>query len=348
MKKLTISTSTSYDIIIGRNLIELFVSNCKSKLTHKKLVIISDSNVWNLYGERLLSCINNGFIKVINFIITPGEQSKNLSTVTEIYSFLAENNVSKNDMLVSLGGGVVGDITGYVASTYMRGIKLIHIPTTLTSQVDSAIGGKTGVNLPNGKNLVGTFYNPELVLCDVDLLNSLDDNEISNGMAEVIKYYLIKDAGLYDLLKEDNIKPYLEHIVYQCAQIKKQFVETDPFDTNQRKTLNFGHSLGHSIEKIGNYSEISHGEAVGLGMLLITKFAVKNHIADQTVYSQLIDLLNKFDLNTSTNIPMAKIVQNIFLDKKVKGDIVDLIIVPEIGTSIIYPMKLSNIHEFFH
>ena len=275
MKNLLINASHSYNVVINRNIITMLYPHIKSICNAKKVTIITDSNVALLYLDKVLHCLENSDYEVNKIIIPAGESSKNISVLENIYLELSKSYISKSDLLISLGGGVVTDLCGFVASTYLRGIKCIHIPTSLIAQVDAAIGGKTAVNLSTGKNLVGSFYQPSSVLIDPELLATLPASEISSGMAEVIKYALIKNKTLFDKLYDysGNVlsNKFIDDVIFECVKIKKELVERDEFDGKERMLLNFGHTIGHAVEKYFNYSKYSHGQAVSLGMLEIIK-----------------------------------------------------------------------------
>ena len=343
MNKVTIYSNSSYNVFIGENILHNLC--LVSDICNNKVLIISDDVVWKLHNKKLLQTLTNKVKNIFNFIIPTGEKYKNTQTVNNIYRFLALNNFIKTDYIIAFGGGVVGDISGFVAATYMRGIKLINVPTSLMAQVDSSIGGKNGVNLTEGKNLIGTFYNPHIVICDIALLKSLPYKQFSSGMAEIIKYCIIKKSPLNYLL--NDVKNNMQEIITNCVKIKKDFVEEDMFDENRRRILNFGHTVGHAIECIGNYSRFLHGEAVGLGMLLITKLAVNNHLASKNVYNEIFKLLVKFNLPTKANLNIDSVIRKIILDKKSTTDALNIIIVKSIGVPVIYKLPLVKINQYF-
>lgn len=338
-----INFNSIYDIIVGNNILNKIDLN--SYIIKNKILIISDDIVWNIYKNKISNLFKSQNLDFFSFIIPHGEKSKSLNIVNQIYNILYQNNFIRTDYLIALGGGVIGDISGFVASTYMRGINLINIPTTLISQVDSSIGGKTGLNFKSGKNLIGTFYNPKLVICDINFLETLDKRQFSSGVAEIIKYSLIKDKSIKGLL--NNINENLEVIILKCINIKKDIVLNDTYDQSERKILNFGHTIGHALEASENFTNLLHGEAIGLGMLMITKAATKNNLSSSFIYDEIYRLLQKFHLPISWNLDINEILDKIILDKKRSNNIIDLIIVKDLENPIIYPLPLKDIKKFF-
>ena len=248
---------------------------------------------------------------------------------------MVEVGITRNDMIIALGGGVVGDLAGFAAATYLRGIEYIQIPTTLLAQVDSSVGGKTAIDLPQGKNLVGSFYSPSLVLIDSELLKSLDNRNLLNGMAEVIKYSLIKSRELFQKLTEitskEQLLDSLDEIIYMCCSIKKEIVEKDEFDRGDRMLLNFGHTLGHAIEAHYKYKKYLHGEAVAIGMSKITEYAYKNKMIDESVLIDLKSIMKHYGLLSNDEVNIKELLSYISKDKKKLGEDLNLIIVDEIG-----------------
>ncbi len=262
----------SYDICIGSNIIGGIGSRVKALKTSPKTAIISNPTVFKLYGNKILSSIKRAGFDVVPVIIPDGEKYKDISIVQKIYGELLKQRLDRKSALIALGGGVIGDITGFVASTYMRGIDYIQIPTTLLAQVDSSVGGKTGVNHKLGKNMIGTFYQPRFVWIDTDTLKTLPKRELLAGLAEVIKYGVIRDQKLFDFL-EDNMRKisYLDrnalfHIIKRSCEIKADIVSKDEREAGLRAILNYGHTIGHAIETVTEYKKYLHGEAVAIGM----------------------------------------------------------------------------------
>ena len=248
MKKITVNASERYDVIIGRGILADCADLIKDVTAAAKFAIITDDIVNPLYCEAVTNSLKNAGFEVCRYVIPNGEPSKCSAVLNDVYDFLSKNCITRSDCIIALGGGVVGDLTGFAAATYLRGFDLIQIPTTLLAQVDSSIGGKTAIDLPSGKNLVGAFKQPNLVICDIDTLKTLKEETIVDGMGEVIKYGMIKSAELFEILDNHtlaDIDEVLEDIIYRCISIKKSVVETDEFDRGERMLLNFGHTLGH-------------------------------------------------------------------------------------------------------
>lgn len=269
-----------YDIIIEKGALKGVGQWVKSLWEPQKIALITDNHVGGLYAEKVkLSLEHEGF-EVVVFNFLEGEASKNLKTVNKAYEFLIKNGMTRSDGIVALGGGVVGDLAGFVASTYMRGIHFVQVPTSLTAQVDSSIGGKTGVNTPSAKNIVGTFAQPDGVLIDPNVLETLGKRELIEGMGEVIKYGLIDDPELWQLLDniDGSVHSILENsetIIYRSCNVKRKIVVEDEFEGGVRMYLNFGHTIGHAVEQTAGYGKVMHGEAVAIGMVQISRVAEK-------------------------------------------------------------------------
>ncbi|MDR0920344.1 MAG: 3-dehydroquinate synthase [Oscillospiraceae bacterium] len=333
MSKITVNTSDTYDVIIQQNLLDNFIDYAENIIKNRKVFIITDDIVEKLYLEKITSKLT-----AIVFSFKNGEQSKNITTLCEIYTALAKAQITRSDVIIALGGGVVGDIAGYAAATWLRGIDYIQIPTTLLAQIDSSVGGKTAVDIPEGKNLVGAFKQPKIVLCDPLTLNTLPKNILADGVAEAIKYGMIKDKNLFDKLFEhniDNILVNIEEIITRCIEIKRDIVVADEFEKGERMLLNFGHTLGHAVEKLSNFT-IPHGSAVAIGMILITEnFA--SHLTNQ-----LKDCIIGYSLPISCDFPTEKLLEVCALDKKRSGEFLNFIVCEEIGSAQIRKTKISE------
>ena len=323
----------SYDIYIGENLIEKTGNYIENLNINKKtkFCIVSDDIVFPLHGETVKNSIEKSGFAVKYFIFKNGESQKNLSTVNDIYNFLCENKFDRHDYIIALGGGVVGDITGFAAATYLRGVKFIQIATTLLAQVDSSVGGKTGVDLPYGKNLVGAFYQPKFVLCDVNVLRTLPANIYADGMAEVIKHGCIKSRGLFDALMNKTIS--VTDMVYENVKIKSAVVEADERETGERALLNFGHTVGHAIEKYYNFEKYTHGQAVAIGMVYAAKISHMLNGLDYKAVDEIIKILNLYSLPTKTDEKLDnKVLADICAgDKKSENDFIKFVLLSEIG-----------------
>ncbi len=346
MKKLTVNAmSATYDILIKKGILDSCAQFIAPFVRGKRVMIITDSNVAPLYLEKAVNSFENTDFEVYSHIFKAGEQSKHIATVCDIYDALSENGFNRKDMLIALGGGVCGDITGFAAATYMRGIDFVQIPTTLLSQVDSSVGGKTGVDTKHGKNLVGAFYQPKLVLIDTNTLDTLSDHYFADGMGEVIKYGCIKDRALFDMLCDCDIKENIEDIILKCLSIKRDVVNEDERESGVRMILNFGHTFGHSIEKLSDFT-LSHGECVAKGMVLITRASEKNGMTQAGTADKIEELARKCGLNCDPNFVISTISDNAKNDKKGDNDFINLVLISEIGNYLIHPVNKNELQNF--
>ncbi len=330
-----------YDIYITKGFESLSEQLNKLSLTEKKIAIITDSQVGPIYTEKVAEVLTDLSTEIITYSFKAGEMSKNLDTIHEIYDFLLENNFTRSDLLVALGGGVVGDITGFVAATYMRGIDFIQIPTSLLAQVDSSVGGKTGVDFKQYKNLIGAFNMPRLVYINTETLNTLDARQYYAGIAEVMKYGLIRRSAFYVWLLDnmyeihDKDDAALEYMIGQCCQIKKEYVDKDPFDKGDRAMLNFGHTIGHAIEKAMDF-KLLHGECVALGSVAAAYISWKKGYIQMEDYYEIRDMFVPFNLPISLdNIDAETIMENIKYDKKHDGNTLNFISLKKVGKAFI-------------
>lgn len=347
LKKITVTASGIYDVLIGGGLLRYCGGYIQNVTNAEKLAVITDDTVDGLYGNVVTEALESEGYTVCKYVFPHGEQSKSPETLAEIWNFLCKNNISRSDCLVALGGGVVGDITGFAAATYLRGIDFVQLPTTLLAQVDSSVGGKTAVDLAGGKNLVGAFKQPKLVLCDTDTLETLSDEIFIDGMGEVIKYGMIKSEALFSELEQYTVdslrksKDALDDIIAQCVTIKRDVVEADEFDTGERMLLNFGHTLGHSIEQHYNYTGITHGKAVSVGMKMITAVAERNGMAETGTHARLKNCLDYYNLDIDVEPTLTQLAGACLNDKKRFGDSINIIICCDIGASMIKKMPVE-------
>ena len=303
--------------------------------------IVTDSNVAPLYLEPLAQQFE---LPVSSTVIPAGEEHKRLSTVEGLYHDLLAVGFTRKDLIIALGGGVVGDITGFAAATLLRGVSLCQIPTTLLAQVDSSVGGKTGVDLAEGKNLVGAFYQPRLVLIDPEVLNTLPDTTFADGMAEVVKYGYIANPNILDMVSQPDYKAHISDVIYECVKIKRDVVAIDEHDTGLRMILNFGHTVGHAVEKLGNYTELTHGQAVAIGMVAALRLGALRGDADLS--APLVALLHKIGLPTELTHDREAIFGALLSDKKKFGSTVNFILVREPGRAEITPIEAEALHEY--
>lgn len=342
MTKIRVKASKPYDVVIGKGLLAQAGSLIAEAVKGRKAVIVTDDIVNGLYAEKLIKSMTDAGFTVDSFVFPNGEENKCHKTLMELYDFLAEKNITRSDFLVALGGGVVGDLTGFAAATYLRGIDYVQIPTTLLAQVDSSVGGKTAVDIVAGKNLVGAFKQPDIVIADIDTLDTLTDEIFTDGMGEVVKYGMIWSRELFDLLKTGKVKENLEKIVEQCVDIKRQVVETDEFDTGLRMILNFGHTLGHSIEKFYNYHGFSHGKAVSVGMYLITTIGEKAGLISGNISDELKACLAANNMPFESETPAEALFSGAVNDKKRFSDTISIILCREIGKADIVKMNIND------
>lgn len=328
------------DIYIGAGAFSQTAKHIAEKFRPARIHVVTDTNVAPLYLKELCAEFP---LNITTTIIPAGEEHKNLETVAEIYADMSEAELTRSDLVIALGGGVVGDITGFAAATYLRGIHVCQIPTTLLSQVDSSVGGKTGVDLPQGKNLVGAFYQPELVMIDTNILSTLPEHIFNDGMAEVIKYGCISNPTILEMIAEPNFKDNMEQIVYECVRIKRDVVQQDEHDTGLRMILNFGHTIGHAAEKVGHFTELSHGQAVAIGMIQAAKLGAKLGEVDLT--EQIIDACKAHHLPTELPYPMEDIYNALLHDKKRMADTMNFILVHPMGTAVIHKIPLNQLHS---
>lgn len=345
MKTVHVNASKPYDILIGSGLLDTVGSYAAQMNKVRKVCIVSDSNVWGIFGEQVETSLTNAGLKTIHFVFPAGEASKNGITYLELLSFLAENHLTRSDLIVALGGGVVGDLAGFAAATYLRGIRLIQIPTTLLAAVDSSVGGKTAIDLPAGKNLAGAFYQPSLVLCDTDCLNSLPPEIFRDGCAEAIKYGILYDEELFRLLYEQGLAFDRDTVIARCVQLKALAVEADEFDTGDRMKLNLGHTIGHGVEAHSHFA-VSHGRAVAIGTAIVTRASCKMGFCIPEARNAIVTILEKFGLPTSCGFTAEQLYTAALSDKKRSGSTVNLIIPRAIGDCFIHPRPVSEIQSF--
>lgn len=346
MTEISVPASSRYDVIVNAHILKDAGIYLQQVLRpESKVAIISDSNVWPLYGEQVQASLSQAGFQVLSYVFPAGESSKNAATYFEILNYLAQNQITRSDAMVALGGGVVGDITGFAAATYLRGISYVQIPTTLLAMVDSSIGGKTAIDLPAGKNLVGAFYQPKLVLCDPEVLNTLPSSIFSDGCAEVIKYGVLYDRKLFTHLLSKGLDFDREKVIVRCIELKRDAVCADEFDTGLRQKLNLGHTLGHGIEAQSNYC-ISHGQAVAIGMAMITKAAVTRKLCDATVLSDLLVTLEKFQLPSVSEYTAEQLYSSALSDKKRTSGSLNLIVPRGIGNCEIIPTPVDALKLF--
>ena len=339
MNRIRISASSEYDVCIGSGLLRQLGAMAASTCKVGKAAIISDSNVWPLYGKSAADSLRAAGFEVVYFVFPFGEKNKNGATYLSLLNFLAENQLTRSDCIIALGGGVVGDLAGFAAATYLRGVDYIQVPTTLLAAVDSSVGGKTAIDLPAGKNLVGCFYQPKLVVCDVDTLNTLPAPIFRDGCAEVIKYGVLFDPALFVHLEHAGLAFDRQKVISRCVELKAQVVAADELDIGQRMLLNLGHTVGHAIEGVSNFS-VSHGQAVAMGMAIVSRSC------DCADTARLIACLKRFGLPTETAYSAELLAAVALRDKKRSGQTVNLILPERIGKCAIVPTPAEELLSF--
>lgn len=340
MKTITVKASSDYNIYIERGSLETSGRIIADTVKTRRVAVITDDIVDGLYYKTLENSLSKEGFTVVKFVFKNGEASKSTETLNNIYTFLCENSITRSDCIIALGGGVVGDISGYAAATFLRGLKYIQIPTTLLAQIDSSVGGKTAIDLPCGKNLVGAFKQPACVICDPDVLSTLSSEIMSDGMAEAIKYGMIRDEQLFNLIANyniDNVNKVIDDIIYKCISIKRDVVENDEFDTGERMILNFGHTIGHAVESYYNYEKYTHGSAVAIGMCMITEKSCSADILDR-LKKCVID----YNLPYECDAPNDELIKLCGNDKKRESSSLNYIVCPEIGNAVINKVSIAE------
>ena len=356
MRSIHIKASREYDVLVERGLLDRAGELLKEVGTPGMAAIVSDDTVYALYGERTVKALEKAGYRVHSFTFPAGEGSKNLSTYADVLHFLGEHRFSRSDVVVALGGGVVGDLAGFAAATYQRGMGFAQIPTTLLAAVDSSVGGKTAVDLPTGKNQAGSFYQPCIVICDPNTLETLPEEQYRCGCAEIIKYSMLGNAAFFEELYKTPVREQYEHVIEVCVQMKRDIVGADEYDLGRRRTLNLGHTFGHAVEQCSGFT-LLHGECVAIGMAVITRAALKkgfcaketldaveeclhdgeSHTAARVVargehgLARLLDILHRYGLPTETGYKLDKLYEAELVDKKISGGKMHLIVPEKIG-----------------
>lgn len=344
MRVLTVKTDIEYEIKIGAGVLgEL--PGMASALRPARVAVVTDENVHRIYGGVLEDVLKDAELRAEVIVLPAGEESKSLSSLELICRDLARMRMDREDLLIAFGGGVVGDICGFAASCYMRGINYIQAPTTLLAQVDSSVGGKTAVDIPGGKNLVGAFHQPRAVLADTSLLLTLPEAEWKNGMAEVLKYGAIASRDFFDSVKNLNRCDYsrIEDVVFECCRIKAGLVGRDERDRGPRALLNFGHTFAHAIEAMGGFKDFTHGEAVGIGMVLAADAGAILGVTPPSAGEELKRALDLQGLSWQCPYPASSLAGLMISDKKSEGENIRLVLLEDIGRAVARPMPQSDL-----
>lgn len=344
MKTITVSASRTYEIRIGGGLLAALGQAVRELGKAEKVFLVSETQVYPLYGEAAEASLREAGFAVSTLVFPAGEESKNGETFLQLLNALAQAKLSRNDLMVALGGGVVGDLAGFAAACYLRGIRFVQIPTTLLAAVDSSVGGKTAIDLPSGKNLAGAFYQPSLVLCDLDTLNTLPEEIFRDGCAEVIKYGVLYDPELFSQLETFGLDFDRESVIARCVAWKRDVVMEDEKDTGSRMKLNLGHTFGHAVEAHSHFS-LSHGKSVAIGLATIARACAEAGICSQQDAMRIVSLLEAFGLPVRTSYPAEALLPYLLSDKKRSGGTVNLILPEAIGKCKISPTPVSQLQS---
>lgn len=346
MQTISVMSHEPYDVSIGAGLLQQLGTRTAAAVSGRRAVIVTDTHVWPLYGAPARDALCAAGFSVAEFVFPAGESQKNAATYLKLLDFLAAQNVTRSDVLIALGGGVVGDLCGFAAATYRRGMPFVQVPTTLLAMVDAAVGGKNGIDLPSGKNMAGTFHSPRFVLCDTDTLASLPSDIFRDGCAEIVKYAVLYDSALFAQLQAHGAAFPRQPVICRCIEHKRDAVRADEYDRGVRRLLNFGHTVGHALETLSQYT-LSHGQAVAIGMCAVTRAAIANGECDDALLPQLIDLLEKFGLPTETDIPAQAWLAQICADKKWDGDRICLIVPATVGCCTCKYCSMQELQSWF-
>jgi len=346
MIRVEVKASADYDVRIGSQLIEQ-VGEVVKELHPKAntIAIVTDKTVEELYLETVTKALIKVGLESHTYVIPPGEASKSGAEYLALLEWLSEKQITRSDCLLALGGGVVGDLTGFAAATHLRGTPYIQVPTTLLAMVDSSVGGKTAINLEAGKNLAGAFYQPSCVLCDTDTLDTLPQEIFREGIAEVIKYGMLGSARLLDQLLNEPLTGNLDHIIAACVTMKRDIVEQDEFDKGERQLLNFGHTVGHAIERQSGY-QLPHGHAVAIGMVIETRGAVKQNLCPPGCLLMLENLLRHFELPSHTDYSAKALFDAALYDKKRTGDTITIVVPYELGKCQLKTIPVAELRDW--
>ena len=334
-----VTTSHPYDVIICSNQLQYIGASIRQRLPLCRIAILSDDNVAPLYSDTVIRSLQEEGYECHLHSIPHGESNKNMETIMGFIAFMANRHITRTDAVLALGGGVVGDMAGFASAIYLRGIKYIQVPTTLLAAVDSSVGGKTAVDIAEGKNLIGAFHQPSVVYCDISTLHSLPSNILRDGYAEVIKYGMILDRKLFNLLSKRN-DDNLQSIIARCVELKRDIVIEDEFDKCNRQLLNFGHTFGHSIELLSNFA-ITHGEAVAKGMVIAAKIGVEYGLSNHI--TTLSNILEEYGFNTTCPYSWDEIYNGLLTDKKRQQDSITIVLPEEIGHATLNTVSTEDL-----
>ncbi len=342
-KTVTVKTGKSYPVYIGENLINSVGELISPLVDKRKIAVITDDIVDGLYSEKVVNSLKTAGYVPVKFVFNHGEENKNLQTYAQIISFLAKNEFTRTDAVLALGGGVVGDLAGFVSATYLRGIKYIQVPTTLLSATDSSVGGKTGVDIKEGKNLVGAFCQPLAVICDSQVIKDLPKPVFDDGMGEVLKYALL-DEKIFSLIEKGEYD--LAELIYLCVDFKRKIVEIDEFEKCERRLLNLGHTPAHAIEKLSNYT-VTHGNAVATGVKIMVEYSHNSNFLPTNEYERILKVMEKFNI-TPCAFSAKELANSALNDKKRSGEYLTIVVVNKVGDCGQKKIEISSLEKVFY
>ena len=347
MKKVTVYASKNYDVLIGNGILPELGGRMRSLFPSARVMLVTDDCADRLYGDTVRASLCAAGFAVKTFCFPNGEASKNMTVLTQALESFSDNSITRSDVVVALGGGVTGDLAGFAASVWLRGIPFVQVPTTLLAAVDSSVGGKTAVDLAAGKNLVGSFWQPSLVLCDCNTFSTLPPQIFADGMAETIKYGMISERLLFDRLEHMPVPEgeSLQRMVASCVRAKRDVVARDEFDKGDRQLLNFGHTAAHGIERASGYT-IPHGHAVAAGMALITRAAVKRNMCSAETLQRLCALLERYELPVESPYGPEILAEAALSDKKRQDDMITLVLPVRVGKCRLYPIAVEELQDW--
>ncbi|MBE7007305.1 MAG: 3-dehydroquinate synthase [Ruminococcaceae bacterium] len=345
MRTIQVNASRSYEIHIGAGLLPEAGEKIRPFCPGGLCAVVTDDIVDGLYADRLEQSLASADLRVVKFVFSHGEQGKNAENYLSLLNFLAESGLTRADCVVALGGGVPGDLAGFAAATYLRGVGFVQIPTTLLAAVDSSVGGKTAIDLPAGKNLAGAFYQPDLVLCDTDTLATLPDKQFRAGCAEVIKYAMLFDAEMFSDLMVSGPAFRPESVIARCVEFKREIVTADEFDRGCRQLLNLGHTVGHAVEKLSGFT-VLHGQAVAIGMSVIARACAENDLCSPDCSRALDDILIRFGLPVACPYGADALAAAMTADKKRHGDAITLVVPRDVGECVLYELAADELGDF--
>ena len=333
----------SYEITIANLSLSRVGKIIKPLVKGTRAFIVTDENVAGHYLLRVTQSLESAGFRTDSCVLPAGEESKSQASLFTLYDRFHDFGITRSDLIVALGGGVIGDLAGFAAATFLRGIPLIQVPTTLLAQVDSSVGGKTAIDMPYGKNLVGAFYHPLAVIMDPGVLATLPRTVMNDGMAEVIKYGCIRDAALFEQVESNRMD--LEWVLERCIRIKTTVVAKDERDTGERMLLNFGHTIGHAIEKVASFKDFTHGQAVAAGMVVACRIGERLGVTREGTSKKVKACIEKYGLPTECTLPIDEILTAIRSDKKTLSDKIYFVLLKDIGEGLLYPMSLGLLAE---